>query len=246
MSRGPLFLGGLGHALCRLAPARTAARAFGFDVKEVLYPGFEGRPPSASFEDFLDNIESQVDVYRLSHARRLLVATDFGCLVALALRARGRFPDLPFVFLGAVPWRQVQTIGGQRAAGDRLRQLLRDGSVQARYVERHFQRPLPADAARAFFSGFGACEIQSELYDWLSPGWLADLEGRLAARPGALEGIAVWLGEEDRLVDVAELDATERALGVRWPRAAFEGWGHFPYLDDPLGWIEAVHEALAP
>jgi len=245
VSRGPLFLGGLGHALCRLAPARTAARSFGFDVKEVLYPGFEGRAPSASIDEFLDSVEQQVDIYRLSHKRRLVYATGFGTLIALALRARGRFVDLPCVFQGAVPWRTVRSVAGRPEVGAGLRANLKRPSYQARYVARHFQRTLEAGEARAFFSGFATCEINEALFGWLTPGWLADLEGRLAARTGALQGIVVWLGGRDTLVQPSELEATEAALGVRWPRVVVEDWGHFPYLDDPLGWIEAVHRSLA-
>jgi hypothetical protein len=244
VSRGPLFLGGLGHALCRLAPARTAARSFGFDVKEVLYPGFEGRPASASIDEFLEAVEQQVDIYRLSHKRKLIHATGFGSLVALALRARGRFTDLPLLFQGAVPWQTVRAVGGQPLVGARLCANLRRPDYQARYVARHFQRPPGAGEVRAFFSGFATCDIAEALFEWLTPGWLADLEGRLTARPEALEGIRVWLGGRDTLVHPSELDVTEAALGVRWPRVVVDDWGHFPYLDDPMGWVEAVHREI--
>lgn len=244
MSRGPLFLGGYGHALCRLASARTAARSFGFDVKEALYPGFEGRPPCASFEELLDVVEQQMEVYRLSHKRRLVYATGFGALVALALRARGRFLDLPCVLQGAVPWRTVRALGGRRRVAASLRANLRRPSYQARYAARHFQRALDPAEQRAFFSGFATCEIGEALLEWLSPGWLADLEGRLATRPEVLTGIEVWLGAQDTLVAASELDAAEAALGIRWPRTVVDGWGHFPYLDDPLGWTEAVHRTI--
>jgi len=245
VSRGPLFLGGLGHALCRLAPARTAARSFGFDVKEVLYPGFEGRAPSAGIDEFLDAVEQQVEIYRLSHKRRLVYATGFGSLVALALRARGRFVELPFVFQGAVPWHTVRAVGGRPQVGAGLRANLRRPDYQERYVARHFQRALEAGEVRAFFSGFATCDICEALFAWLTPGWLADLEGRLTARRAALEGIAVWLGGRDALVHPSELEMTEAALGVHWPRVVVEDWGHFPYLDDPLGWVEAVRREIA-
>lgn len=244
MSRGPMFLGGLGHALCRLAPARTAARSFGFDVKEVLYPGFEGRPSSASIDEFLDAVELQVEIYRLSHKRRVIYATGFGSLVALALRARGRFLDVPLLIQGAVPWQTVRAVGGQPEVGAGLRANLRRPDYQARYVARHFQRPLDPGESRAFFSGFATCDIHEALFEWLTPGWLADLEGRITARREALEGITVWLGERATLVQPSELDVTEAALGVRWPRVVVDDWGHFPYLDDPLGWVEAVHRTI--
>ena len=81
MSRGPLVLGDLGHSLFRLSRARATSRAVGFDVKEVLYPGFEGRPEAESFDAFMESVEMQVDVYRLSHSRPLVYATGFGALV---------------------------------------------------------------------------------------------------------------------------------------------------------------------
>jgi len=239
-----LFLGGLGHALCRLAPARMAARIFGFDVKEVLYPGFEGRPPTADMEQFIDSVDAQVEIYRLSHKPRLIAATGFGTLILLALRARGRFEGIPCVFLGAVPWQTARAIGGRRDLSAALRARLRDPDAQARYIARHFMRPLAPDAARGFFSGFATCDIQEDLFEWLSPGWIADLEGRLAARPGALEGIQVWLGAHDTLIANSQLDAAESDLGAKWPRVEFEDWGHYPYLDDPLRWIEALDEQL--
>ncbi|MEZ6016763.1 MAG: hypothetical protein R3F49_16715 [Planctomycetota bacterium] len=244
MSRGPLFLGGLGHALCRLSPARAAAREFGFDVKEVLYPGFEGRAPTPDMEAFLDSVELQVDIYRLSHKRRLMYATGFGALIALALRARGRFVELPLVFQGAVPWRTARALAGRRDTAAALRAHLRQPDYQRRYTERHFQRTLEESEARAFFSGFSTCDLHETLFEWITPGWLADLEGRLAARPRALTGVTVWLGGRDTLVDPGELDAAEAALGTRWPRVTLEDWGHFPYLDDPLGWIEAIDRAM--
>lgn len=244
MSRGPLVLGGLGHALCRLTPARAAARSWRFDVKEVLYPGFEGRAPSPDLETFLDEVEHQVDIYRLSHKHRLVYATGFGTLVALALRARGRFAEVPFLFQGSVPWLTVKRIGGAPELGAAIRASLRRPDVQERYVARHFLRALSDDESRSFFSGWATCDIHEQLFEWVTPGWLADLEGRLAARPRMLEGIVVWTGAQDGLVQERELEATQRALGVEWPRVDVDGWGHFPYLDDPVGWVEAIGRTL--
>ena len=48
MSRGPLVLGDMRHSLSRLNRARATCRGLGFDLKEVLYPGFEGRPLAPS------------------------------------------------------------------------------------------------------------------------------------------------------------------------------------------------------
>lgn len=240
MSRGPLVLGDLGHCLFRLSRARATARAVGFDIKEVLYPGFEGRPPAADLDGFLGAVERQVDVYRLSHARPLVVATGFGALVLLALRARARVPDLPAVIQGAVPWETVRERGGQRAVGAGLRERLRDPAARERFVLRHLHSPLDAGERAAFFAGYGSCDALPDLWEWLDGGWLAGLEGALAARPPAIDGVRVWLCGEDELVAEEEHDAAVRALGARWPTERAEGWGHFPYLDAPGPWVGAL------
>jgi hypothetical protein len=42
------------------------------------------------------------------------------------------------------------------------------------------------------------------------------------------------------VVTLDELGWTEHALGVRWPRRIFPGWGHYPMIDAPEEWAEAV------
>ncbi|MEC7233424.1 MAG: hypothetical protein VXW31_10815, partial [Planctomycetota bacterium] len=76
--------------------------------------------------------------------------------------------------------------------------------------------------------------------DWLDAGWLASLEGALAARPPAVDDVRVWICGEDDLVAEDEHDAAVRALGAEWPVERAETWGHFPYLDDPGPWVGAL------
>ncbi|MEC8512383.1 MAG: hypothetical protein VX015_09580 [Planctomycetota bacterium] len=240
MSRGPLVLGDLGHSLFRLSRARATSRAVGFDVKEVLYPGFEGRPEAESFDAFMESVEMQVDVYRLSHSRPLIYATGFGALVLLALRARAKVPDLPSVVQGAVPWETVRRRGGDRDAGAALRERMRDAAHQESFTRAHLHSPLDADERRSFFSGYASCDAIPALWDWLDAGWLASLEGALAARPPAVDDVRVWICGEDDLVAEDEHDAAVRALGAEWPVERAETWGHFPYLDDPGPWVGAL------
>ncbi|MGB0330634.1 MAG: hypothetical protein ACPGPE_02310 [Planctomycetota bacterium] len=244
MSRGPLVLGDMGHSLCRLNRARATCRGLGFDLKEVLYPGFEGRPLAPSFDAFMEQVELQVDVYRLSHSKPLLYATGFGSLVLLALRARAKVPDLPSIIQGAVPWETVRARGaGDASSGVQDQSRLADPEEQERFMQKHFFSPLDADERRAFFSGIATCSAYPHLYEWVDAGWLASLEGTLAGRPPAIDAIRVWLCGQDELTDEEEHDAALRALGAEWPTDRAEHWGHFPYIDDPGPWIGAIQAA---
>ncbi|MEM8709991.1 MAG: hypothetical protein AAGG01_03495 [Planctomycetota bacterium] len=241
MSRGPLVLGGLGHSLFRLSRARATSRGVGFDIKEVLYPGFEGRPPAASLDNFFEQVELQVDVYRLSHKKPLVYATGFGALVLLGLRARGRVRDLPSVIQGAVPWHwALRETGGDPARGEAARVSLTEPAQQEAFVVEHLHSPFDAEERKAVFGGFVTCTAMPDLYGWFDAGWLAWLEGTLAARPTAIDDISVWLGGEDTLIDEDEHDAAVRALGANWPLERAQSWGHFPYLDAPGPWVAAL------
>ncbi|MEM6675163.1 MAG: hypothetical protein AAF726_20095 [Planctomycetota bacterium] len=241
MSRGPLVLGDYGHSLFRLSRARATCRGLGFDVKEVLYPGFEGRPMTPSFDAFMEQVEMQVDVYRLSHKKPLVYATGFGALVLLALRARGNAPDLPTIVQGAIPWTTVRSrASGDPEAGAAQQTRFQDPAEQESFVVDHIHSPLDADERRSFFAGFATCTALPSLTEWLDAGWIADLEGTLAARPPAIDGIRVWLCGEDSITDPEEHDAAVRALGADWSTELAESWGHFPYLDAPGPWIGAL------
>ena len=93
---------------------------------------------------------------------------------------------------------------------------MRDVAHQESFHEGRFHSPLDADEQRAF-SGYASCEAIPALWDWLDAGWLASLEGALAARPPAVDDVRVWICGEDDLVAEDEHDAAVRALGAEWP-----------------------------
>jgi hypothetical protein len=85
----------------------------------------------------------------------------------------------------------------------------------------------------------------ADLFRWCGPSWLRELESLVARAPDTLVNVEVWWGARDRVVDPTELRWTERAIGVRWPERMFASWGHYPMIDDPEGWVDAV-AATAP
>src|SRR5262249_32274822 len=111
---------------------------------------------------------------------------------------------------------------------------------QAWFVRRHFERPLAAAERAAFFDGYARCAALEDLFAWLGPQFLRRLEAAFAADRAALEDVVVWWGERDRLVGLDELRATEAPRGVRWPLQRFPTWGHYPMLDAPEVWADAV------
>ena len=244
MSRGPLLLGDVGHSLFRLSRARATSRAVGFDVKEVLFPGFEGRPCAVDRHDFFHRVEQQLDVYRLSHKRALVVATGFGALVLLGLRARGVVPDLPSIILGAIPWASAEArTPGTRASGEAERARFADPGFRAEFVRAHLHSPYDEQELRAFFAGYATCDAWGQLHEWFDRDWTEEIQSQLAVRPKAIEGITVWALGADELLDQQEHDRAIRALGASWPTERAEGWGHFPYLDAPGPWIGALESA---
>src|SRR2546428_8351068 len=98
-----------------------------------------------------------------------------------------------------------------------------------------------------FFEGYARCAAFSDLFAWFTPSLLRCLEGRLAARPESVRDVTVWWGARDRVVTPRELRWTEQALGTSWPLSVFPDWGHYPMIDAPQAWAQALaREALAP
>ena len=246
MPRRVLHFGGNGHASARLDRAREAIRARcpGLELVDVPYPGFEGRPRAGSLGAFLDRLaESCRDRPDAAYA------SGIGALLALGLRARGELAGVPLVFQGPVLWglearwfpRVMRRFPPARGL---LALAFRSPAFQARFARKQFTRPPDPATLSRFFEGYARCPAFGDFFDWLTPGWLRALERAFLDRPEALGEIAVWVGGRDHVVGLDEVRATGRALGVRWPVEVFEGWGHYPMIDDPEEWADALRRAL--
>jgi pimeloyl-ACP methyl ester carboxylesterase len=242
-----LFFGGNGHCAWRLRSARRALarREARLDLREAPYPGFEGRPRAGSRGAFLSEL---ADWCRASAPAAAAMATGIGALVALSLRADNALP-LPLIFQGPVLWGLEQRIFPRLMRWPRARKLLRSlfmrSWLHARLARRGFGRPLGGADREHFFEGYAHCAAFEDLFAWFTPDWLRVLEDRLRSRPERLEGITVWVGGRDAVVGRAEVRATERALGVRWPVVEFPDWGHYPMIDVPEEWADALCQAVA-
>lgn len=247
-----IFLGGNGHAAVRLGPARAALAARGqrsaIEIVEVPYPGFEDRPRAPDLQTFLDAVSARVGEAAGDGSSFLIYATGIGGLLALCLRARGEHTAVPLLLQAPVLWglarrwmpRVMRALPPLRRALPRL--FARPG-FQARFIRKYFTTTPAPELTRAFFDGYARCAALPDLFAWLDPALLHDLEAKLPARRGAMDGITVWWGARDRVVTQDELRWTERALGVRWPVKEFPAWGHYPMIDDPGGWVDALVEA---
>lgn len=256
-----VFLGGNGHAGARLDPARRVlaglAEARGrppLTLRDVPYPGFEGRPRAGSLDAFLAAVAESVRAETGARGegggagRPLVYATGIGGLLALCLRARGELAGVPLLLQAPVLWGlerrlmpRALRMGLAQAA---LRRAFASPRFQARFARKHFQRPLDRDMHARFFEGYARCAALPDFFAWLTPALLRRLEADFAARPRALRHVAVWWGERDTVVPARELAWTEAALGVTWPVRRFPAWGHYPMIDDPPGWVRALADAV--
>lgn len=244
-----LHFGGNGHAGWRLERARGAlARRPGAPrLVDVPYPGFEGRPAPATLGAFLDAAAGFCGSRPGAVAG---YASGVGALVALGLRARGELAGVPLILQGPVLWglrRRVfpRLMRAVPPARGLLQGLFALPLFQERFVRKQFRKPLVGAARREFFAGYARCAAFGAFFEWFTPGWLCGLERSFAARPGGVAGVTVWLGGRDAVVGAAEVEAAERALGVRWPVVVFPEWGHYPMIDEPEGWADALCDALA-
>jgi pimeloyl-ACP methyl ester carboxylesterase len=235
------FLGGNGHCAARLAPARRLAA--GLELAGVPYPGFEGRPRAGDLEGFLDEIAAAL------RAPALVYATGIGGLLALALRARQALDGTPVLLQAPVLWglerRLMPRLMRWWPAQRLVHHVFASRAFQARFVRRYFTRPLPTELRTAFFDGYARCAALPDLFAWLTPALLRRLEGELVGRPGALDRITVWWGQQDRVIGSGELRWTREALGVDWPLRNFPDWGHYPMIDEPEVWVAELRAFLS-
>ena len=229
-----LFFGGHGHCAARLAPAR----ALGLEITDVEYPGFEGRPRAATYEDFLESIVEQ------TNEPGLVYATGVGGLVALSLRARGALMQ-PIILQGTVGWgsrwrwsQKSMRIPGMAGIA---RRLLLMRPFQRRFCRRHLSH-LRQPPPEGFFEGYRDCASACDLFRWLTPALLRDLETRLAG--ARIQRISAWWGGRDRVAGLMDLQRTQLALKSGWRLRLFPSWGHYPMIDQPQDWVRKLHDAM--
>lgn len=245
-----LFFGGNGHSAARLGPARAAlAQAGGpFCLVDVPYPGFEGRPGATDWDDFLARVSRQISTRQEPKGSWRFYGMGIGGLILLALRARSEFLDVPMIFQGPVLWGLEHRLFPNLMRVGPVSRLLpcvfRFSLFQRAFVRKYFTRPPSPSLRRAFFDGYAQCSALPDFFRWLTPTLLHALEVYFAAHPEGLENITFWWGERDRVVSLQEMRWTEAALGVSWPVKTFPDWGHYPMMDDPLGWVTALMEAM--
>ena len=240
------FLGGNGHCAARLA-AVCQNLPPGTEIVDTPYPGFEGRPRAASFTAFLDEVAARL----AAAAPDLVYATGIGGLIALTLRARGELSGIPLLLQAPILWGlerrlmpRVMRLGLAQIA---LRRAFAVPAFQRHFARKYFIRPPAEETLATFFDGYARCAAAPDFFSWMNPSLLRSLEAAFARRPEALDGIQVWWGGRDRVVTLWELEWTRAALGLgeRWPVRVFPGWGHYPQIDEPREWAEAVADEVA-
>lgn len=247
-----LFLPGNGHSAVRLAAARDVVAGWPevdrFALDELHYP------EAGSLEGLLDALTDRARAFEgEAGGRSLVFATGIGGLVALCLRARGELLNTDLVLQGAVLWGlehrnfpKLMRLGiGRFRPGPRLLvALLKLPPIQRRFASKHFPER-DATFRAEFFAGYRDAREFEVWFRWLVPELLRDLEQRFAEHPDRLERLEFWWGDRDQVVSLEELERSERALGRKLPRRTFEGWGHYPMIEQPADWCAEVRDALA-
>lgn len=244
-----LFFGGNGHDPVRLDRARQVAQeAGGPQLVAVRYPGFEGRPAAADLEAFLEAVAEDVDQLQARRPAVALYATGIGALLLLALRAQGRARCPRVILQGPVLWgvgdRWLPTLVRAPLLRAAARRLVRASAFLEGVMTRVMTRPLRTWERRGLARGYRRCPAFADLFAWIHPAWLEQLARDLARRPEALDGVEVWWGDLDPVVGPAEQRAAEGRLGVRFPARHFPTWGHYPMIEDPEGWVDALRYSL--
>jgi pimeloyl-ACP methyl ester carboxylesterase len=239
-----VFLGGNGHCAERLAAGRKALAGEGLELADVPYPGFEGRARAPDLDAFLRSVSAQLAAQPPRGQVSLVYATGIGGLIALCLRARGELLEVPVLLQAPVLWglerRLMPRLMRGRLARAAAARAFFSRPFRRLFVRRHFVKTPSAEVQAAFFDGYARCGAFPDLFAWFTPGRLRQLERDLAAYPAALRNVAVWWGGRDRVVTPRELRWTEQALGTTWPLRVFPDWGHYPMIDAPEDWAQAL------
>jgi hypothetical protein len=158
--RAVLFFGGNGHAAARLAPARAVLDGMGkgapFEIVEIPYPGFEGRPSASDREAFLDACAGAASRWA-ARADVLVYATGIGALFAVALRAQLRLAAHPVVLQSPVLWgleRRWMPRIARAGLAPVIPRLFGWPAFQRHFLRRHFVAAPTRDLTAAFFEGY--------------------------------------------------------------------------------------------
>ena len=245
--KNALHFGGNGHAAVRIEAARAALGLRGGPtLVDVPYPGFERRLPVGSLDEFL---ASTADFCRAVEPKPVAaVASGIGAMIALGLRSLGELRDVPMIFQGPVLWglehRTFPKLMKPRLARRLLKWSFTRSIVQEHFIRKHFHQPLDPSTRKRFFAGYADCSAFGPFFDWFAPPFLRTLEARFRDVPEATGRVTVWIGGRDHVVGLDDVRATEAALGVCWPVVEFAKWGHYPAIDGPEEWAEALSHAL--
>jgi pimeloyl-ACP methyl ester carboxylesterase len=240
-----LHFGGNGHCFARVQAASDALEHRGVRLVDVPYPGFEGRSRASSLSQFLDDL---ANFYAVCEPRpRLCYASGIGGLIAFSLRALGRL-ETPMILQAPVLWglrrRWFPRLMRYSPVRRTLQHLFSLRAFQHHFVARYFLKSPDTELMRHFFEGYARCSAFAQLFEWLSPSWLTELEARFKEHPERLRDISVWWGDQDHVIGVKELRETERVLGVQWPLVWFPRWGHYPMIEAPEEWANALVNEL--
>lgn len=242
-----LHFGGNGHSQVRLERVRRALQEIApeIELNDVPYPGFEGREQAKSLSDFLENLSGFVR----ANPPHALVASGIGALIALSLRAEGELAGTPLIFQGPVLWglehRLMPRVMKWSLPRAMLAKAFKIRFFQDRFCRKQFRKPLDDRMRKAFFDGYADCTSFTDLFDWFGPEWLRKLEADFQAHPDRLANITIWLSGRDKVVGRLEIDATAAKLPIDWRVLEFPNWGHYPAIDEPLEWAQALVDGLA-
>jgi hypothetical protein len=170
----------------------------------VPYPGFEGRPVPASFEEFLDDVSGFVRGLPIAPVGGF--ASGIGALIAQGLRARGTLIGVPLIFQGPVLWGLKRrwfprVMRAFPPASGLLHSAFGWSMFQSRFARKQFIKSHDPMFLAAFFDGYRRCSIFGEFFDWFTPNGSGRWSGNLrriprdskGSRPG-LAGGTLWSG----------------------------------------------------
>jgi len=123
--------------------------------------------------------------------------------------------------------------------------LFRLQAFRRHFVRTKFLRLPSPELQAAFFGGYARCVALADFFRWLTPELLRRLERDFAAHPERCTRVRLWWGGRDAVVGLDELAATPQVVKGGWPLRVFPDWGHYPMIDSPGEWIEALADALA-